>query len=69
MVEPNLTRSALLLFNGFHAAPLFALAVVVFVAWAIVALNNASFALTILLTALLLMTFAIQCGLLLAPGF
>jgi hypothetical protein len=63
MVEPNLTRSALPLFAGFHAAPRLALAAVVVVAWAIVALNDASSSLLSLLIAVLILTFAVQSGL------
>jgi hypothetical protein len=69
MVEPNLTRSALLLFNGFHAAPLFALAAVAVVAWVIVALNDAPSAPLILLITVLLSAFAIPGALVLSPGF
>ena len=69
MAELNLTRSAQLLFAGFYATPLSALAAVVVVVWVTVVLNDASSALLILLTAVLLLTFAIQSGLLLAPGF
>jgi hypothetical protein len=69
MGEPNLTRSVLLLFAAFHATPLLALYATVFVAWAIVALNDASSALLILLIAVLLLAFAIPGALLLSPGF
>jgi hypothetical protein len=69
MAEPNITRSVLLLFAGFYATPLFAFAAIAVVAWVTVALNDGSSALPILLTAGLLLTFAIQTGLLLAPGF
>jgi hypothetical protein len=68
MVEPNLTRSVPLLVAGYHAAPLLMLTAAVFFAWMYVALNDASSALLILLTAGFLVTFAIQSGLLLAPG-
>jgi hypothetical protein len=69
MAELNLTRSAQLLFAGFHATPALEIAVVVIVAWVTVVLNDVSSALLILLTAVLLLTLAIQSGLLLAPGF
>jgi hypothetical protein len=69
MVEPNLTRSALLLFARFHATRLLEIVAAVLVAWAIVDLNDAPSALLILLTTVLLLTFAIQSGLLLGPAF
>jgi hypothetical protein len=69
MAEPSLTRCALLLFAGFYAAPLFALAAVAILARVTVALNDASSAILIFLSTVLFLTFAIQSGLLLRPAF
>ena len=69
MGEPDLIHSLLVLFAAFHVAPLLMLTAVAFFAWLFVTLSDESSALMILLTAVLLLTFAIQGALLLAPAF
>ena len=69
MGEPDLIHSLLVLFAACHAVPLLMLTAAVFFAWMYVGLSDGSSALMILLTAVLLLTFAIQGALLLAPRF
>ena len=69
MAEPSLARSILLIIDRFYAPPLLMLTAAVFLTWTFVAISDGASALLILLTAVLLLTFAIQSGLLLAPGF
>jgi len=69
MGEPDLIHSLFVLFAAFHAAPLLMLTAAVFFAWMYVGLSDGSSALMILLTAVLLLTFAVQGAILLAPRF
>ena len=69
MGEPDLIHSLFVLFAAFHAAPLLMLTAAVFFAWMYVGISDGSSALMVLLTAALLLTFAIQGALLLAPVF
>jgi hypothetical protein len=69
MAEPNLARSVLLLTDRFYAPPLLMLTAAVFLAWTFVAISDGASTLLILLIVGLLLTFAIQSGLLLAPAF
>lgn len=54
---------------AFHGAPLLILTALVLAVWLTTMLNDGSSALTALLTAALLICFAIQLALLLAPRF
>jgi hypothetical protein len=54
---------------AFHRAPLLILTAIVLAVWLMTVLNDGSSALTALLTAALLICFAIQLALLLAPRF
>lgn len=69
MSEPSLTQTVLLLLFAFHAAPLLMLATTAIFASMYIAISDGASTIMILLTAGLLLTFAIQSGLLLAPGF
>ena len=68
MSEPSLTQTVLLLLFAFHAAPLLMLATTAIFASVCIAISDGSSALMILLTAVLLLAFAIQGALLLAPA-
>jgi hypothetical protein len=68
MAEAGLSHAALILLGAFHATPLRALTAAVLIAWLIVTLSDGPSALMVFVTVALLLTFAIQAALLLAPG-
>jgi hypothetical protein len=68
MADAGLSDSALIFLRAFHATPLPALTVALLIAWLIVTLSDGPSALMVLVTVALLLTFAIQAALLLAPG-
>ena len=69
MAKLSLACSLLLALLKFYALPLSSLMMAVLIAWLMVALSDGPSALTILLTVVLLLTFAVQMALLLAPSF
>ncbi len=69
MAKPSLACSLLVALLKFYALLLSSLMMAVLIAWLMVALSDGLPALMILLTAVLLLTFAVQMALLLAPSF
>jgi hypothetical protein len=69
MTETALSSPVLIFLTAFHAAPLLALTAAVLIAWFIFTLSDGASPLTVFVTLVLLLMFAIQATLLLAPAF